>query len=225
MNCDIGTTAIGVPMLLMPQHGVDARPATRTDAALTGWRVRLPALRGTGVTLRELEAVDAASLHARLTTEQVARFISPPPTTVEAFENFIRWSHIRRAEGKYVCFGVVPDGSDVAIGLFQIQLTANEPAEWGFALGSEFWGTGLFVESAVALMDFAFNEMGLERLTARAAVNNGRGNGALRKIGAVRETRIPNGLVRSGGLHDQYYWTSSPEHRPRRKITWDLAAR
>jgi ribosomal-protein-alanine N-acetyltransferase len=215
----------GLPMLQMPyQHGIDVVAPTTRTAAPTGWRARLPLLRATGVVLRELQAADAASLHARLTTDQVARFISPPPTTVDAFKDFIRWSHIRRAEGKYVCFGVVPEGSDVAVGIFQIQLTPRHPAEWGFALGSEFWGTGLFVEAAVALMDFAFGDMGLDQLVARAAVNNGRGNGALRKIGAVRGMRIRNGLVRSGRLHDQYYWTSSPEDRPRRKITWDLAA-
>ena len=213
-------------MEVMPyQHGVDVvGPTTWTTAPPTGWRARLPELRGTGVVLRELRQADAMSLYARLTTEQVARFISPPPTSVDAFEDFIRWSHIRRAEGKYVCFGIVPDGSDVAVGIFQIQLSHNEPAEWGFVLCSEFWGTGIFVEGAVALMDFAFNVMGLERLAARAAVDNARGNGALRKIGAVRESLIRNGLVRKGRLHDQYYWTSSPEDRPRRKITWDLAA-
>lgn len=213
-------------MEVMPyQHGVDVvGPTTWTAAPPTGWRARLPVLKGTGVTLRELRAGDAASLYACLTTEQVARFISPPPTSAEAFEDFIRWSHIRRAEGKYVCFGIVPEGSDVAVGIFQIQLSTNEPPEWGFVLGSEFWGTGVFVEGAVALMDFAFNVMGLERLAARAAVDNTRGNGALRKIGAVRESLIRNGLVRKGRLHDQYYWTSSPEDRPRRKITWDLAA-
>ena len=213
-------------MEVMPyQHGVDVvAPTTWTTVPPTGWRARLPELRGTGVVLRELRKADAVSLHARLTTEQVARFISPPPTTVEAFEDFIRWSHIRRAEGKYVCFGIVPDGSDAAVGIFQIQLSCSGPSEWGFVLCSEFWGTGIFVEGAVALMDFAFNVMGLERLAARAAVDNARGNGALRKIGAVRESLIRNGLVRKGRLHDQYYWTSSPEDRPRRKITWDLAA-
>jgi len=217
--------ALGLPMEQMPyQHGVDVAGSTTWIAPAAIWRARLPILRGTGVTLRELQQGDAASLNALLTTEQVARFISPPPTTVDAFESFIRWSHIRRSQGKYVCFGIMPDGYDVAVGIFQIQLSATEPAEWGFVLGSEFWGTGLFVEGAVALMDFAFNEMGLERLAARAAVDNARGNGALRKIGAVRESRIRNGLVRSGRLHDQYYWTSSPEDRPRRKITWDLAA-
>jgi RimJ/RimL family protein N-acetyltransferase len=212
-------------METMPyQPGVDSGSSTTWIAPAAIWRARLPVLRGTGVTLRELQQGDAASLNALLTTEQVARFISPPPTTVAAFEDFIRWSHIRRSQGKYVCFGIVPDGHDVAVGIFQIQLSPNQPAEWGFVLGSEFWGTGLFVEGAVALMDFAFNEMRLERLAARAAVENGRGNGALRKIGAVRGPRIRNGLVQRGRLYDQYYWTSSPEDRPRRKITWDLAA-
>jgi len=212
-------------MEMMPyQPGVEAGSSTTWIAPAAMWRARLPELRGTGVTLRELKHSDAASLNALLTTEQVARFISPPPTTVAGFEDFIRWSHIRRSQGKYLCFGIVPDGYDVAVGIFQIKLSPNEPAEWGFVLGSEFWGTGLFVEGAVALMDFAFDQMGLERLAARAAVDNGRGNGALRKIGAVRRSRIPNGLVRRGQLHDQYYWTSSPGDRPRRKITWDLAA-
>jgi RimJ/RimL family protein N-acetyltransferase len=214
-------------MELMPyQHGVDLIVEPTTDSAIhpIGWRARLPLLTASGVTLRELRTEDAESLHEHLTTEQVGRFISPPPASVEAFRHFIRWSHIRRAEGKYVCYGVVPDGCELAVGIFQIQLTANELPEWGFVLGAEFWGTGIFVEGAVALMDFAFNVMGVQRLAARAAVDNGRGNGALRKIGAVREARIRNGLVRRGRLHDQYYWTSSPEDRPRRKITWDLAA-
>src|SRR5918992_2655844 len=161
-------------MEVMPyQHGVDVvGPTTWTPVPLTGWRARLPVLRATGVSLRELRQSDAASLHARLTTEQVAHFISPPPTTVDAFESFIRWSHIRRAEGKYVCFGIVPDGYDAAVGIFQIQLGTHVTPKWGFVLGSEFWGTGMFVEGAVALMDFAFNVMRLERLAARAAVDN-----------------------------------------------------
>lgn len=213
-------------MEVMPyQHGLDVvRPAAPRLIPLTGWRARLPVLKGTGVILRELELADASSLCTHLTSEQVARFISPPPTTVAAFEEFIRWSHIRRAEGKYVCFGVVPAGSRLPVGIFQIQLARSGPAEWGFVLGSDYWGTGLFVEGAAALLDFAFNDLKLDQLAARAAVDNARGNGALRKIGAVRGALIRNGLVRDGRLHDQYYWTSSPQERPMRKITWDLTA-
>ncbi|MGH9173659.1 MAG: GNAT family N-acetyltransferase, partial [Vicinamibacterales bacterium] len=50
------------------------------------WRDRLPVLSGSRITLRELRADDAASLFAMLSTEEVARFISPPPTTIAGFE-------------------------------------------------------------------------------------------------------------------------------------------
>ena len=62
------------------------------NAISTDWREGLPVLSGKRVTLRELRASDAPSLFALLTTEEVSRFISPPPTTVEGFERFIAWT-------------------------------------------------------------------------------------------------------------------------------------
>ena len=47
---------------------------------------------GKQVVMRELRASDAPSLFALLTTEEVSRFISPPPSTVEGFERFIAWA-------------------------------------------------------------------------------------------------------------------------------------
>src|ERR1035437_4998949 len=135
------------------------------------WRDGLPLLAGALVTLRELRETDAQALFAMLSTEEVSRFISPPPSTVEGFERFIAWTHRQRAAGQYVCFAVVPHGSDVAIGLFQVR--SLEPgfgtAEWGFALGADFWGTGLFVDGAKLVLDFAFDVVGAHRLEGRAA--------------------------------------------------------
>jgi RimJ/RimL family protein N-acetyltransferase len=152
---------------------------------------------------------DAASLLAMLTTEEVARFITPPPTTLEGFERFILWARQERKKGLYICFAVVPEGMDQAIGLFQVR--SLEPAfgtaEWGFAIGSAFWGTGVFVEGARLVLDFAFDVVGIHRLEARAAVANGRGNGALRKIGAVQEGVLRRSFPRNGHYHDQVLWS------------------
>ena len=76
----------------------------------TDWQSGLPVLSGEQVTLRELRASDAPSLFAMLTTEEVARFISPPPTTVEGFERFIAWTLRQRAAGTYACFAVTLQG-------------------------------------------------------------------------------------------------------------------
>src|SRR5438445_1440209 len=127
-----------------------ALPAVYEAPSAAGWRAGLPTLNGSLVTLRDLRMSDAASLHAALTTEAVSRFISPPPTTVEGFERFIAWTHRQRAAGQYVCFAIVPKGTDVAVGLFQIRSLESGfgTAEWGFALDSEYWGTGMFTDGA-----------------------------------------------------------------------------
>ena len=185
---------------------ISAARATTTE---TNWRQALPVLTGSMVTLRELRLSDAPSLLAMLATEEVARFISPPPTTVEGFERFIAWTHRERAAGNYVCFAVVPHNMDSAIGIFQVRQL--EPgfgtAEWGFALGSAFWGTGVFIDAAKLVVDFSFDVIGARRLEARAATANGRGNGALRKIGAVQEGVLRKSFLRDGEYLDQILWT------------------
>ena len=175
----------------------------------TDWTQGLPTLRGEHVTLRELKLSDAPSLVAMLATSEVARFITPPPTTVEGFERFIAWTHLQRSHGTYACFAVVPEGMDAAIGIFQVrQLDASfATAEWGFAIGSPFWGTGVFADGARQMVEFAFQVLGVHRLEARAAAGNGRGNGALAKIGAVREGLLRKSFRRNGEYLDQILWS------------------
>jgi RimJ/RimL family protein N-acetyltransferase len=173
------------------------------------WRKGLPVLTAGDVTLRELQLSDAPSLLSMLTTEEVARFISPPPTTVEGFERFIVWANAERQAGRYACFAVVPKGMDTAIGIFQVrQLEPSfASAEWGFAIGSPFWGTGIFAMGAELVLEFAFDTLQVHRLEARAAVRNGRGNGALRKVGATCEGVLRRSFLRNGEYLDQHMWS------------------
>ena len=188
-------------------HAMTATIAPPTVSS--DWRKGLPLLSNGEVTLRELQTSDAPSLLAMLTTEEVARFISPPPTTVEGFEKFIAWATAERQAGRYACFAVVPKGMDTAIGIFQVRQleTGFVTAEWGFAIGSAFWGTGIFAASARMVLDFTFDTLGVHRLEARAAVRNGRGNGALRKVGATLEGVLRRSFLRNGEYLDQYLWS------------------
>jgi ribosomal-protein-alanine N-acetyltransferase len=195
----------GQPEMIRAELAGDQRATITT----TDWQRQLPVLQGQGVTLRELELTDAPTLHALLTTEEVARFISPPPTTVEGFEQFIAWTRARREQGVYVCFAVVPAGMTTAVGIFQLRSLDEgfETAEWGFALGSPYWGQGLFSAGATAVLAFAFDVVGVARLEARSSVENGRGNGALRKVGARREATLRRSFQKDGRFHDQHLWT------------------
>jgi RimJ/RimL family protein N-acetyltransferase len=161
------------------------------------------------VTLRELQVTDAASLFSAMSIEEVVRFISPPPMTLDGFERFIGWAHQQRKGGQFICFGVTPRGSDAVVGVIQIR--SLEPsfgtAEWGFALGPEYWGGGFFADAAHLAIEFAFSALGTYRLEARAAVGNLRGAGALQKIGAVQEGILRRSLLRNGEYLDQGLWT------------------
>jgi RimJ/RimL family protein N-acetyltransferase len=173
------------------------------------WRNGLPALAGSLVTLRDLRATDAASLFLGLATHEVSRFTSPPPATLEGFEKFIAWTHRQRTAGQHASFAIVPRGSDTAVGLYQIRSLERDfgTAEWGFALAPKVWGTGFFGDGARLAIAFAFDTLGTYRLEARASVANGRGNSALRKLGASREGILRRSFMRYGEHHDQALWT------------------
>ena len=200
------------PMTNLEPIRFDAPAVVPAMDVVADWKNGLPTFKSSRMMLRELVKSDAATLMALLRTEEVARFISPPPTTPEGFEKFIQWAIGQRQAGNQMTFGMVPEGFDHAVGLVQVRAIAPNfsVAEWGFAVGSPFWGTGLFLASARTAVDFAFQHTGVNRLEARAAVQNGRGNGALRKLGAVQEGILRGSLLKDGKYLDQIMWSIVP---------------
>jgi len=68
-------------------------------------------------------------------------------------------------------------------------------------------GTGVFFETARLIGSFAFNVLATHRLEARVLVQNGRANGALRKLGAVQEGLLRRAVRRGGDYVDQVLWS------------------
>lgn len=178
----------------------------------TVWQSSLPALVGSLVVARELQARDAASLHEALFVPEViacSRLIAPVGAGAEAFERFIEAAQRDRAAGQRLCFGIVPRGCDIAIGIIEIRAmeTAFHRAEWRAAIAPEFWGSGVFADGARLVLDFLFGTIGAQRLEARASVTNRRANAALMKIGAIREAMLRAPSSRVGRNPDQILWT------------------
>lgn len=143
-----------------------------------------------------------------LEDEEVQRVLLGPPTTRKAFLRYIRWAQRSRRIGQHVSFGVVPHTLDTVVGIFQIWPLepSFETAEWGFALGAPFWGTGLFTQCAEQIVDFAMDSLGVRRLEARSAVDNVRGNAALQKLGAVHEGVLRQCFQSAGQARDHVMW-------------------
>ena len=164
---------------------------------------------GGTVTLRELRLSDAPSLLAMLATEEVARFISPPPTTVEGFERFIAWTHRERAAAT-TCASPSFRTAWTRRSASSRSASSSRASHSRVGLRDRLgvlghWDLRRRREARRRLR--VRRRQGMHRLEARAAVQNGRGNGALRKIGAMQEGVLRKSFLRNGEYLDQVLWT------------------
>jgi RimJ/RimL family protein N-acetyltransferase len=70
-------------------------------------------------------------------------------------------------------------------------------------------------------LDFAFGHTGVNRIEARAVVQNGRGNGALRKLGGVQEAVLRGSLTKNGEAFDQALWSILAREWYQAKAVWE----
>lgn len=183
----------------------------RSSSAWRGreWRHGLPELSDGTIVLRELRSRDAPSLLGHLNHSRVLRYIAPCPPVVDQFRRFIRWTHAQRREGRHACYGIIPPGQTTPVGIIQIWPIESDfsTAEWGFVLGDQYWGTGLFMRSAPLFLDAIFGPFGVVRLEARVVDANARGNGVLHKLGATREGVLRGGFRDGDVVSDHVMWS------------------
>src|SRR5262249_22571281 len=136
-------------------------------------------------------------------------FISRPPSSIDEFRRFVRWVRRERGRRRLVCYGICPKRHMGPVGIIQVWSSDShfQTAEWGFVLDSDYWGTGLFQRAAHLVLGFAFGELGVHRLEARAVEENGRGMGALRKIGATPEGVLRGAFERDGRALNHVMWS------------------
>ena len=201
-------------------------PVTSFEDATTSAEIRaggLPLLKSDGVTVRGLRSDDAESFFTLFSQEPVTRFLMPPPASLERFTRFIEWARVQQEAGRQICFALVPGQTEAAAaGLIQVRQL--EPgfavAEWGFAVGQPFWGTGLFLTGAKLVLSFLFDTVGVRRLEARTVVSNARANRVLEKLGATQEGVLRQGFSSNGRCHDQVLWSIlADEWKPSRIAT------
>jgi RimJ/RimL family protein N-acetyltransferase len=172
------------------------------------WQRPAPRLSSGSVELREIDVTDAEGLFPIVTAEAVRRFYSPPPKTPAEFRRFIDWTRQRHTQGDHVCFTVGTKSGGAPCGLFQLRRREGgfHVAEWGFCLTPSLWSTGIFVECATLVLDYAFDTLQLHRLEARVVVENVRATGALAKLGAVPEGILRQSFFSDGRYQDETLW-------------------
>jgi [ribosomal protein S5]-alanine N-acetyltransferase len=156
------------------------------------------AVSGPALTLRYPEPEDAPALFALGSNAEVTRYFSWGPYTEQAqAEAFLAGLPAKREAGEVLELAVVHRERGFA-GI--ILLTEPSPRDRriivGTWLGREFWRTGVNEEAKALIARLAFDHLGIERLGSYADVRNERSQGALERLGFVRE-----GVLRSFHRH------------------------
>lgn len=189
----------------LTDESTDRWETLASDFILRNWRNLPPVLKGPGVQLREVETGDAVALYSLLSRDEIAEVITPPPVSPADLVSRIEAARIERLDGRGICFTLLRDRHPAPLGLFRVREVERGfgSAEWEFVIAPEHWGGGLFFAAAPAVVDFAFDVLRVHRLEARVSVGNGRGIGALRKIGASQEGVLRQSLQLEHGWVDQ----------------------
>ncbi len=184
-----------------------------TAIGTTNWRTDLPTLAGRVVVLREIGQQDLGPLVELLSLSDATRFGLDEPVGEISAQELIDRAPRDRAAGLSFTYAITVAASRTVVGVLQVrQLDPSfEAAEWECTLAPSARGSGVFLEAARLAGSFTFSTLGAHRLEARVLLQNGRGNGALRKLGAAQEGVLRRSIRRGGEYFDQVLWSMLKE--------------
>jgi ribosomal-protein-alanine N-acetyltransferase len=172
------------------------------------WRLRLrkhPKIKTSRLLLREVTYTDINEVFRLRTDPHVMRFIlRPRAKNRNDARNFIA----RNREGweaKVMVTWVIQipgkQGIIGHVGLWRIE-PENYRAEIGYALLPEFEGYGYMREAIHAVLDFAFQKLGLHSIEARIGPRNGKSRNVLAKAGFKKEGHLRQNFYFEGKFRD-----------------------
>lgn len=93
--------------------------------------------------------------------------------------------------------------ADGLVGAISLGLAPeHRRAEMGYWMGVDYWNRGYTTEAAAAVLDYAFGELGLNRIVARYLARNPASGRVMQKLGMQREGIQREHVVRWGRLED-----------------------
>lgn len=152
-----------------------------------------PLLNTGRLALRQLSINDAEALHGLRSDPNVNRYLDRPPSAnIKAATTFINniQSLLLSKQGMY--WVITLAGDDALIGticFYNYQLD-NNTIELGYELFTTQQGRGLMAEAARAVIDFGFQQMQAEAITAFPSVNNKASVALLQKLGFTIDVEL-----------------------------------
>jgi [ribosomal protein S5]-alanine N-acetyltransferase len=164
-----------------------------------------PVLETERLVLRQLEPGDATAIFAIKSDAETMRYMDTPPLAdVSEAEASLASAAEGFAAGDSLKWAVTLRGQDELIGectLFRIRVESRR-AEIGYYLARPHWGNGYNHEALTRIVEYGFNDLGLNRIEADLDPRNVGSARAVHRLGFVDEGLLRERWIVSGEVSD-----------------------
>jgi len=134
------------------------------------------------LSLREFMISDAENLFLLNSDPKVIRYTGDPPfTSVLEAEEFIRNYSEYNING-FGRWAVILRDSNRFIGWCGLKLNEDNMVDLGFRFFKKDWGKGYATEAAIASLEYGFNNLNIDLIMGRAAIENSASIKVLEKL-------------------------------------------
>jgi len=107
------------------------------------------------------------------------------------------------AEGKSVVFAITENKNGNLLGTIGLMINKeHNHAEMGYWIGKDYWGNGYCTEAAIAVLEYGFESLGLNRIFANHIAGNDASGHIMQKIGMSYEGSSKGHVKKDGQYKD-----------------------
>ncbi|MBT8082966.1 MAG: GNAT family N-acetyltransferase [Gammaproteobacteria bacterium] len=164
-----------------------------------------PSIETTRLILRPFRSSDAPAVQELAGERDIADTTMniPHPYEDGMAEEWIAGHEPGYNEGTMATFAIVLRDNAQLIGAMGLQIGRSlNKAELGYWVGKPFWNRGYATEAAVAMLDFGFDELGLNRIQAAHLARNPSSGRVMEKAGMVLEGTARQDAIKWGRYED-----------------------
>jgi ribosomal-protein-alanine N-acetyltransferase len=175
-------------------------------------------LDGVSVLLREFRSSDAAAAFAWVGDPEAVRYVPLGPLDAAGAVDYVEQliSEAKRDPRDAYTLAIVERATGEVIGsvALGVDSRAHRRAELGYILRRDRWGRGHATEAASMMIDFAFDELGMNRVWAVCDPENPASTRVLEKCGMACEGTLREDLLVHGVWRDSLLYAVVGSSRP-----------
>lgn len=170
----------------------------------------LPMLETERLVLRRFEMSDAETMELLMNEPQIIAMLidaPPQPYTIDAARRYILHSHEAVLSGEDYVFGIEHKAEHRIIGYIDVEVNkTHQRGEIAYWLFPDYWRFGYATEAAKRIIEFAFDDLKLNRVYAHCLACNVASARVLMKAGLHYEGTLRQDAFKNGVFEDVEFY-------------------